>query len=100
MTRPCEIDDCGFFARPNRRTCNSHRGVLTTPEPVYDETEVDFVVRHRASAAGLERAEKSSVVTQLAAERVPAGQIARLVGVSTRTIHRWQAQPNQEGEAA
>lgn len=93
MNRPCEIDNCGFFARPNRRTCTTHRHIPAEKfEAFVDEIEVDFVVRERLSAAGLERGEQILVAARLADERVPDTEIARLAGVSTRTVRRWIAE--------
>ncbi|MGW5582836.1 helix-turn-helix domain-containing protein [Streptomyces sp. NPDC003857] len=61
-------------------------------EEFVDEIEVDFVVRERTSAAGLERGEQKLVAARLADRQVTKTEIARLTGVSTRTVRRWIAE--------
>jgi DNA-directed RNA polymerase specialized sigma24 family protein len=84
------------MARPYRRTCATHRARVHRAEipaepfiPV-DLDEVEFVVRERVSAAGLSRPEQVLVVAGLVGREVPTDEIARLVGVSARTVHRWK----------
>ncbi|MFJ7999023.1 helix-turn-helix domain-containing protein [Streptomyces sp. NPDC096310] len=96
MNRNCEVSDCPSLARPHRRTCATHRArihrdsIPVEPVPSADLEEVEFVVRERMSAAGLPRPEQRLVVLELAGCRVPAAEVARLVGVSERTVYRWR----------
>ncbi|TFI30112.1 helix-turn-helix domain-containing protein [Streptomyces sp. 4R-3d] len=96
MNRYCEIPACPNFARPGRHTCTSHQArqhraqLPVEPAPEVDLEEVEFIVRSGLSAADLPRAEQQAVVAQLASRRTPASRIAELVGVSERTVHRWQ----------
>ncbi|MGW6741708.1 helix-turn-helix domain-containing protein [Streptomyces sp. NPDC055025] len=97
MNRDCEIPQCPSLARPNRRTCATHRArvhrdaIPAEPVPLVDLEEVAFVVYERLSAAGMPRPEQRLVVVELTERSVPALEIARLVGVSERTVHRWRS---------
>jgi IS30 family transposase len=57
-----------------------------------DELDVQIVVSTRRSAAGLTADERRIVALKLSALEVSAAEIAQVLNVAPRTIHRWRAE--------
>lgn len=99
MNRPCRIGGCPNTARPGRWRCNKHQVRVTrhrdphfTEWGVADEYDVEVIVREQRPVEGLTRLERVMVARGLTARDVPAGEIARIVGVDPRTVYRWRAE--------
>lgn len=99
MTRTCRIDDCTTEAREGRRLCVLHRTRMSrygdadfTQWTVADETDVELIVSEARPAEGLTRLERVMVARGLTERRVPAQEIARIVGVTPRSVYRWRAE--------
>lgn len=56
-----------------------------------DEQDVDTIVREARAVEGLTRLERVMVARGLTARHIPADEIARIVGVTPRTVWRWKA---------
>lgn len=99
MTRPCRIDNCATPPRPGRRICNKHQIRITrhgnpdfTQWTAADKTDVDLIVDEARPVEGLTRLERVMVARSLTERRLPAAEIARIVGVAPRTVYRWRSQ--------
>lgn len=57
-----------------------------------DEFDVDSIVRDPRPVEGLSRLERVMVARGLTERRVPAGEIARVVGVTPRCVYRWRSE--------
>ncbi|GAA1887728.1 hypothetical protein GCM10009837_06880 [Streptomyces durmitorensis] len=57
-----------------------------------DEYDVELIVREKRPVEGLTRLERVMVARGLTERRVPAGEIARIVGVTPRTVWRWRSE--------
>lgn len=98
MSRPCRIDGCPRNAAPRRRICWTHKNrlyrrrdphlklrALTHPE------DIPPVVEDRLPDHGLTFSDRRTAATQLASQGAHASEIAALLGVTERTVYRWQA---------
>lgn len=99
MTRRCNIDDCSNPARSGRRICCMHRTRLWrhqdphfTEWTVADEYDVELLVADPRPVEGLTRMERVMVARGLTEREMPAEEIARIVGTTPRTVHRWRAE--------
>ncbi|GAA3852027.1 hypothetical protein GCM10023084_02780 [Streptomyces lacrimifluminis] len=99
MTRPCRIDGCPDAARAGRSRCNKHQVRVTrhrdphfTEWGVADEYGVESIVREQRPVEGLTRLERVMVARGLTARDVPAGEIARILGVHPRSVYRWRSE--------
>jgi hypothetical protein len=97
--KACRIDDCSKPACPRNPLCSMHnsRAVrygdpLATPWLYVDDHDVRLVVVDRRPAPGLNRLEKRAAAWRLTDEHVSAEEIARLLAVTPRTVHRWRGQ--------
>ncbi|MEZ3180326.1 helix-turn-helix domain-containing protein [Streptomyces pimonensis] len=57
-----------------------------------DEEEVEFVVRDRSPDHGLTRLGRRIAARQLLERDASVEEIAELIGVTPRTVYRWQAE--------
>ncbi|MEU5900629.1 helix-turn-helix domain-containing protein [Streptomyces venezuelae] len=57
-----------------------------------DEFDVEIIVREKRAAEGLTRLERVLVARGLTERQVPGDEIARIVGVSPRTVWRWRSE--------
>ncbi|MEU1497338.1 hypothetical protein [Streptomyces sp. NPDC005732] len=99
MIRICNIDNCASPARTGRRICQKHRKRLAAHGDadflqwsVADDTDVDLIVRDPRPVEGLTRLERVMVARGLTARDVPAEEIARIVGVTPRSVYRWRSE--------
>ena len=106
MTRPCR-EGCNRPAAPGRRqchTCRSRQHLARHPRPrawgEADETDVALIVESPRPVEGLTRLERVLIARGLSAKDVPAAEIARIVGASKRTVHRWRTTPPAAAKAA
>lgn len=98
MTRQCRLDGCINEARTGRRICGMHRQrIWRHGDPhhdewsVADEHDVETIIREARAVEGLTRLERVMVARGLTARHIPADEIARIVGVTPRTVWRWKA---------
>ncbi|MFJ6729438.1 helix-turn-helix domain-containing protein [Streptomyces sp. NPDC091281] len=115
MTRHCNIGGCTKAARPGRRICSTHRHRLArygdphfTQWTVADEADVELIIAEQRPSPGLTRLERIKVGQGLSQIGLPATEIARILGVTERTVYRWRSKPTpaspvrrtEEGAAA
>lgn len=98
MSRHCSVGGCHKTARPGRRICHMHRQRLArhgdphfTEWTVADDTDVELIVTEQRPAPGLTRLERVLVARGFTDHGLPASEIARILGVSERTVYRWRA---------
>lgn len=98
MNRICHLDDCANPARPGRRVCDPCRGRQWRDRyrpSVWgdaDDHDVELVVTEARPVEGLTRLEKVMVARGLTERDVPAEEIARIVGVTPRSVYRWRSE--------
>jgi hypothetical protein len=98
MTRPCRITGCPRNAAPRRLICWTHKNrlyrradphlklrTLTRPD------DIPAVVEDRLPDHGLTFTDRRTAAALLGEQDVHASEIAALLGVSERTVYRWQA---------
>ncbi|MBA2951629.1 hypothetical protein [Streptomyces himalayensis] len=96
MNRTCR-HNCGRPARPGRYVCNPCRGRQWRERhrpsswQDFDETDVELIVSDPRPVEGLTRLERVMVARGLHG-RLPGEEIARVVGVTPRTVWRWAAE--------
>jgi DNA-directed RNA polymerase specialized sigma24 family protein len=107
MTRLCRITNCPKAARPGRRLCDLHRVRLYrhrnphfTTWTVADDTDVAAIIREQRPAPGLTRLERVLVARGLTAHGLPAEEIARILGVTPRTVYRWRSKARTDPQTA
>ena len=59
---------------------------------IADDTDVALIVEQARPAPGLTRLEKVMVARGLTRRDVPAGEIARILAVTPRTVYRWRSE--------
>jgi hypothetical protein len=99
VTRPCRITDCTRNAAPRRRICWTHKNRLYRRRDPHlklrNLTQPDTippVVDDRLPDHGLTHTDRRTAAALLATQGVHPSQIAALIGVTERTVYRWQAQ--------
>ena len=98
MTRPCRETGCRNAAAPQRlqcHTCRHRQYAARHPKPRAwadaDETDVELIVEQPRPVDGLTRLERVLIARGID-RRLPAKEIARVVGVSSRTVYRWRTE--------
>lgn len=99
MTRRCRIDNCTRNAAPRRRICWTHKNRLyRNADPhlklrtISHPDTIPPVVDNRLPDHGLTRTDRRTAARLLVAQNVHPSQIAHLIGVTERTVYRWQAE--------
>lgn len=64
-----------------------------------DQLAITTTVDNRRATPGLRPHERRAAAAQFTALGLPAAEIARILGVSSRTVHRWRAR-DRENEPA
>lgn len=107
MTRICRHDGCTRPAPKNARQCDScrqrryrERRPWESAWSLADETDVELIVESPRPVDGLTRLERFLVARGLTERDIPAEEIARVVGVSKRTVHRWRTSPPASAQLA
>ncbi|NUU26029.1 MAG: hypothetical protein HOV68_31700 [Streptomycetaceae bacterium] len=59
---------------------------------VADALDVELIVREPRAVQGLTRLEKVMVARGLTQRDIPAGEIARILAVTPRTVYRWRSE--------
>lgn len=59
---------------------------------VADDTDVALIVEQARPSQGLTRRERVLVARGLTGQGLPASEIARILGVTERTVYRWRAE--------
>lgn len=97
MPRTCRITNCRKPARVGRRICDLHRTRITrhrdpgfTTWGVADDHDVQAIIREQRPTDGLTRLERVKVARGLTEHGLPAHEIARILGVTPRTVYRWR----------
>lgn len=97
MTRHCRITNCTNPPRPGRHLCSKHKQRIAlhgdphfTQWTVADDHDVAAIIREQRPAPGLTRLERMKVAQGLTGLGLPADEIARIVGVTPRTVYRWR----------
>lgn len=105
--RRCRIPNCPNTARPQRTLCDTHRGRVyrygdphTTAATHIDDIAADAVIRNRQPVPGLNPASRRLITQRLTACGLAAQEIARILGVAPRTVHRYRAVSRVPGSAA
>jgi len=57
-----------------------------------DDYDVELIVRDARPVHGLTRLERVMVARGLTARNMPAEEIARIVGVTPRSVYRWRSE--------
>lgn len=98
MTRLCRIGGCLRNAAKRRSVCWQHKYRLanfgdphTDWHTLTDPDQLHTVVDNRLPDHGLTYRDRRTAAAQLNAAGLHPRQIAALLGVSERTIWRWQA---------
>ncbi|MET8080068.1 helix-turn-helix domain-containing protein [Streptomyces sp. NPDC005303] len=98
MTRNCRIDDCTEPPRLRRRICNRHEiRIRRHGDPNFtewsaaDDSDVQMLIAEQRPAQGLTRLERVMVGRGLSAHGLPAAEVARILGVTERTVYRWRS---------
>ena len=98
MSRTCHNDGCNNRARTSRRACDPCRGrqwrawARSAPWSEADEFDVESIVRDPRPVEGLSRLERVLVARGLTERKIPAEEIARVVGVTPRCVYRWRSE--------
>lgn len=95
MNRICRLDGCDRAARPGRHVCNRCRKRAwrqQKPQWEVDLADVEAIVSDPRPTDGLTRPERLLIAQGLTARAVPAGEIARIVGVTERSVYRWRSE--------
>ncbi|OLZ72537.1 hypothetical protein AVW11_03855 [Streptomyces amritsarensis] len=97
MPRPCRIDGCPDAAARHKTACHRHRTRIRrygdphfTTWTVADETDIQIAVARRELPPGMTRLERRLVGEQLTRRGASATEIARIAGVTPRTVVRWR----------
>lgn len=95
----CRIDGCPRPRLHHKTVCRTHRKRLAihgdpdfTQWTVADETDVGTIVRDARPVDGLTRLERVMVARGLTERDMPAEEIARIVGVTPRSVYRWRSE--------
>lgn len=98
-TRHCRLTGCTKPARRRCHYCYAHLrrrrlygNFHFTQWGTADETDIQTIIREQRPADGLTRLERVKVGQGLSALGLPAAEIARIVGVTPRTVYRWRAE--------
>lgn len=97
MTRQCHITGCTRPAAPGRRICwthknRRHRNANPKLSTATHPDTIPPVVEDRLPDHGLTRTDRRTAARLLAAQDVHPSEIAHLLGVTERTVYRWQAE--------
>lgn len=97
MTRPCLTPGCTRNAATGRTRCGPCRWRRQRyGDYHHDPTAVDpmaptIAASTREPVPGMTPAERRATGLHLDALGLPSSEIARIVGVARRTVHRWRA---------
>ncbi|WP_331728754.1 hypothetical protein OG693_39285 (plasmid) [Streptomyces sp. NBC_01259] len=101
-TSTCRIKDCGRPRAHHRTICQTHRQRIRkwgdphfTQWGTADMQDVELIAKEQRPAEGLTRLERVLIARDLTARRVPAREVARIVGVEQRTVERWRAKDRE-----
>lgn len=110
MTEPqrkCRIQGCGQPSAHHRTVCHRHKTRLVrhgdphfTTWTVADDTDVAIAASRREIPEGATRLERRLVAVQLTRSGASAAEIARIAGVTPRTVVRWRTDPRTRQDAA
>lgn len=99
MTRPCRIIDCPRNAAPGRSVCWTHKNRLYRGQAPHLQLRhltrpdtIPPVVEDRLPDHGLTITDRRTAAALLGERGVHASQVADLIGVTERTVYRWQAE--------
>lgn len=97
--RYCRIADCNRDAAPRRRVCWTHKNRLYRYQDphlqlrnVTHPDTIPPVVEDRLPDHSLTRTDRRTAARLLGQRGVHPSQIAALIGVTERTVYRWQAE--------
>jgi len=94
----CRIPDCPRTPQDQRPLCNTHRsrryrhGDPHQTHTPADEHAIEAAVSTRRTLPGLRPTERRAAGLQLTALGLPASEVARIFGVTKRTVYRWRSQ--------
>lgn len=98
MHHHCRITGCTTPPRPGRRLCNKHKQRIAihgdphfTTWTVANDHDIQTVIQQQRPTPGLTRLERVLVAQGLTNHGLPAAEIARILGVTPRTVYRWRA---------
>lgn len=98
MKRPCRIADCPRNAAPRRHVCWTHKNRLYRYRAphlqlrnISHPDDIPPVVEDRLPDHGLSFTDRRTAARLLGAQGVHASEVAALLGVTERTVYRWQA---------
>lgn len=93
----CRITNCPRTPRVGRTLCNAHRSRLYRhgdPQRAHtpaDEHAIEAAVGTRRSLPGIRPAERRAAGIKLTQLGLPASEVARIFGVTERTVYRWRS---------
>lgn len=97
LDEQCSIDGCTQPRAHHRRVCYRHITRIRrygdphfTTWTVADDTDVQIAVARRELPPGMTRLERRLVAVQLTDRGASAAEIARITGVTARTVVRWR----------
>lgn len=99
MSRQCLTEGCGNPSRPQRRQCDPCRNRQWRERnrvgswQTKDDLDVAAVVAAPRPVDGLTKLERFVIARELTDRDIPAEEIARVVGVTPRTVVRWRTSP-------
>ncbi|MGW7330439.1 helix-turn-helix domain-containing protein [Streptomyces sp. NPDC054840] len=93
----CRIDDCHDRAARQSMCWRHFNRLRRNGDPMFttwtvaDETDVEIATRRRALPDGATRLERRLIAQKLTERGDSAAEIARITGVTPRTVTRWRA---------
>lgn len=105
-SRTCRIDGCTRTPPPHKNRCSTcaHRIRLYDDPTIaaypLDPITIDTAVRDRRAPAGMRLRERRAAGLTLTDHGLPASEIARIFGVSPRTVTRWRARRKADMQQA
>ena len=101
--RHCRITNC---TNPPRRRCHYCHAHLRrrrlygdfhfTQWGTADDHDIQTVIRNQRASTGMTRLERVKAGQGLTQLGLPADEIARILGVTPRTVYRWRSQTRAE----
>jgi Homeodomain-like domain len=97
MSRRCRITNCTRTPLTGRRLCGMHKQRIAhhgnphfTTWTAAADHDVAAIIREQRPTTGLTRLERVKVARGLTGHGLPADEIARILGVTPRTVYRWR----------
>lgn len=97
MNRPCtrcrHPRPIGGHCQPCHNRQRRERNART------DQLAIDTTIRDHRATPGLRPHERRAIAAKFTKLRLPAAEIARILGVTPRTVRRWRARDRETADA-